>query len=134
MWAHIENDRVIELTDIDPKGRYHESWVWRVCPDSVGLGWAFSGGVFTPPAGPSVEALAADERFWRDGALAGNEWLVARHRDEQDMGDTPTLSAEQFSALLAYRKRLRDWPEGSTFPDSAGRPVPPEWLATALRP
>jgi hypothetical protein len=132
MWAHIESGRVIELTDIDPLGRYHESWVWKTCPASVGLGWTFSGSTFSPPAGLSAEALAAGERFWRDGELAGNEWLVARHRDEQDMGDATTLAAEQFAALLVYRKQLRDWPEGSAFPESTGRPIAPNWLATII--
>ncbi|UVM48561.1 phage tail assembly chaperone [Pseudomonas sp. B21-015] len=134
MWAHIESGRVIEVTDIDPAGRYHASWVWKACPAAVGLGWTFSSGTFSPPAGLSAEALAASERFWRDSELAGNEWLVARHRDEQDMGEATTLATEQFSALLVYRKQLRDWPEGSAFPESAGRPVAPDWLATIIVP
>jgi hypothetical protein len=132
MWAHIENDRVIEVTDIDPSGRFHPSWIWKPCPANVAMGWSYSGGKFAAPEGVTTEVLAAAERFWRDGELASNEWLVARHRDELDMGEVTTLLGEQFASLLVYRKRLRDWPEGSAFPESAGRPVAPDWLATAL--
>lgn len=132
MWAHVDNGRVIEVTDIDPAGRFHPSWVWKSCPASVSMGWTFNNGKFTAPEAASPEALAVAERFWRDGALAANEWLVSRHRDEADMGEPTTLTGEQLSTLLVYRKQLRDWPAVSAFPDSAGRPVAPEWLDAAL--
>jgi hypothetical protein len=80
------------------------------------------------------EAVAPDpavERAWRDGELIRTEWLIARHRDEVEMTNPTTLSAEQYGELLAWRQLLRDWPESAAFPDSAARPVPPAWLATA---
>jgi hypothetical protein len=79
---------------------------------------------------PTAEQLEAAERAWRDGELARSEWLIARHRDEVDIGQSPTMTAEQYGELLAWRQLLRDWPASPAFPDSAGRPAPPEWLAS----
>lgn len=33
MWARVEDGIVVELTDIDPAGRFHESLVWVPCSD-----------------------------------------------------------------------------------------------------
>ncbi|WP_439125648.1 MAG: phage tail assembly chaperone [Pseudomonas rhizophila] len=75
------------------------------------------------------EDLAVSERGWRDAEVSVTEWLVTRHRDEQDMQLATTLPAEQFAELLSYRQALRDWPAAEAFPDSAQRPVAPRWLA-----
>ncbi|WP_449106686.1 phage tail assembly chaperone [Pseudomonas mohnii] len=75
------------------------------------------------------EELAAAERKWRDGQLSDTEWLVTRHRDEQDMQLSTTLTSEQFSDLLVYRQGLRDWPQSELFPGIEHRPQPPTWLA-----
>lgn len=77
----------------------------------------------------TAEQLAATERAWRDAEVSATEWLVTRHRDEQDMQLTTTLTAEQFAELLVYRQALRDWPQTESFPDSAHRPVAPAWIA-----
>ncbi|RQF62787.1 phage tail protein [Pseudomonas aeruginosa] len=79
------------------------------------------------PPPPSVEALAAVERSWRDQQLDDTDALVARHRDELEVGP-PTLSTEQYQALQAYRRQLRDWPESGEFPLAEHRPVAPDWL------
>lgn len=87
------------------------------------------GDSFSPPlAVPSTEQADA-ERVWRNAEVQSTEWLVARHRDEQDLGKTPTLISEQFSELLAYREALRDWPQTANFPDSQYRPLAPPWIA-----
>ena len=46
-WARFDGDRVIETTDIDPKGRFHHSLRWAVVPCDVtpnsvrdGLNWS----------------------------------------------------------------------------------------------
>lgn len=77
----------------------------------------------------SPTELAEVERMWRDAEMQSNEWLVARHRDEQDMQLTTTLQAEQFAELLQYRQALRDWPQSELFPAIEHRPEPPAWLA-----
>ena len=49
MWARIENNVVIELTDIDPAGRFHPSLIWVECPADTQHGYIYSNGEFTPP-------------------------------------------------------------------------------------
>jgi len=49
MWARIDGDRVAEITDIDPKGRFHPSIEWVVCSEEVGTGWRYKDGKFSPP-------------------------------------------------------------------------------------
>lgn len=83
----------------------------------------------SPEAELTADALAVNERAWRDAEVSSTEWLVARHRDEQDMQLTTTLTAEQFAELLVYRQALRDWPQSESFPDTAQRPVAPPWIA-----
>ncbi|HFH3052911.1 TPA: phage tail assembly chaperone [Pseudomonas aeruginosa] len=83
------------------------------------------------PSPPSAEALAAVERAWRDRQLDATDALVARHRDEIEDGDT-TLTGEQYQALQAYRRTLRDWPEQGKFPLVEHRPSAPAWLAQSL--
>lgn len=48
IWARIENGVVMELTDIDPEGRFHPSLVWVECPDEVVPGYLYDG-EFSPP-------------------------------------------------------------------------------------
>ena len=61
--------------------------------------------------------------------MNATEWLITRHRDEQDMQVLTTLTAEQFAELLVYRQALRDLPQSEVFPDTAQRPVAPPWIA-----
>ncbi|EIU3154830.1 phage tail assembly chaperone [Pseudomonas aeruginosa] len=83
------------------------------------------------PPPPSTDELAAIERAWRDHQLDATDALVARHRDEIEDGDT-TLTGEQYQALQAYRRTLRDWPEQGEFPLAEHRPSAPAWLAEEL--
>lgn len=49
-WHRIENNTVVESTDIDPAGRFHPSLIW-VADDGANaqLGWAYQAGVFAAP-------------------------------------------------------------------------------------
>lgn len=76
----------------------------------------------------SPTELAEVERMWRDAEMQSNEWLVTRHRDEQDLQQAATLQAEQFAELLLYRQALRDWPQSALFPAIESRPLAPTWL------
>jgi hypothetical protein len=77
---------------------------------------------------PTDEQLTAAERAWRFRELLGTDQLVARHRDEHEEGASSTLTTECYAQLQGYRRALRDWPDAPDFPDSAGRPEPPDWL------
>jgi hypothetical protein len=81
------------------------------------------------PPQPTVEELAGIERAWRDNQLLLTDGVVTRHRDELEEGVEPTLTAEQYIELQAYRRALRNWPEAGEFPLIDHRPPPPLWLA-----
>ncbi|WDD95930.1 hypothetical protein Bsp3421_006113 [Burkholderia sp. FERM BP-3421] len=53
---------------------------------------------------------------------------MARHQDELLLARGTTLSAEQFTVLLAYRAALRDAPAQPSWPD-LDLPAPPAFLA-----
>ncbi|OAE17626.1 hypothetical protein A2T76_03515 [Pseudomonas brenneri] len=95
----------------------------RVVPDEDGIPIA------APALLPTSEELAEKARRWRDGVISASEWIVARHRDEVDMGQETQITPEQFSELLRYRQALRDWPTVDGFPAAELRPIPPDWLA-----
>ncbi|WP_460107453.1 tail fiber assembly protein [Pseudomonas sp. H1_F01] len=77
----------------------------------------------------SKEQLAEIERSWRASQLSATDGVVARHRDESESGMATTLAAEQYVALQAYRRQLRDWPQAGQFPLAEHRPIAPGWLA-----
>jgi hypothetical protein len=58
--------------------------------------------------------------------------MVARDRDELEDGGGTTLTTDQYAQLQAYRRALRDWPQGSFFPFTEHRPSAPLWLAEQL--
>jgi hypothetical protein len=82
---------------------------------------------------PEVRGKATDEdvpdqaRKWRQSVLTDSQWLVTRHRDEQELGRGTTLTAKQYLELLEYRQALRDWPASDSFPEMTARPPIPEW-------
>ncbi|AVO57553.1 tail fiber assembly protein [Pseudomonas chlororaphis] len=82
---------------------------------------------------PEVRGKATDEdalvqeRNWRQSMLSTSQWLVTRHRDEQELGRGTTLTAKQYLELLEYRQALRDWPVSGRFPEMIARPPIPVW-------
>lgn len=78
--------------------------------------------------GPSAEDLASMARTWRDGVVAETQWLIDRHRDEEEDQVNTTLSDAQYEQLRTYRRALRDWPANMSFPDIESRPLAPDWL------
>jgi hypothetical protein len=78
------------------------------------------------------QAPAAAERSWRQASLFATEWLVTRHRDEQELGRGTLLKAAQYLELLEYRQMLRDWPDSAFFPAADSRPSAPLWLASVI--
>lgn len=76
-----------------------------------------------------VEDLESQERAWRDGELSAVMWLRERHRDQLEIPEETTLTAEQFNELLVYMQALRDWPQSADFPVIEHRPIAPDWIA-----
>jgi hypothetical protein len=78
--------------------------------------------------GKATDEDAPDQaRKWRQSVLTDSQWLVTRHRDEQELGRGTTLTAKQYLELLEYRQALRDWPASDSFPEMTARPPIPEW-------
>lgn len=91
--------------------------------------WEGSCPMLIDPPSLDSEELAAIERAWRDAQLALTDPLVSRHRDEVEEGGLTSITAEQYTELQAYRRQLRDWPQGEQFPLAEHRPPAPTCLS-----
>lgn len=67
---------------------------------------------------PTLEQLAAIERYWRDGELERADIELNKVQDGMGIGTV--------SVWREYRCALRNWPESEFFPDSSKRPVAPD--------
>lgn len=47
-WALIIEGHVWEITDIDPEGRFHPSFLWVPCDSTVTVGMTWDGTNFGP--------------------------------------------------------------------------------------
>lgn len=56
MWARIENNVVVELTDFDPEGRFHPEMIWVPCTQLTQVGWVYDGSALHEPEPPQPEA------------------------------------------------------------------------------
>jgi len=90
------------------------------------LEWVAEGGKTLPLS--TADEIAAAERRWRDAELESVKWLRERHRDEVELSGSTSLTADQFSELLAYMQALRDWPQSAKFPTQKYRPKKPSWI------
>ncbi|MBC3208869.1 hypothetical protein HU755_18865 [Pseudomonas sp. SWRI111] len=150
IYARVENGVVVERIDT---GEYEigqlfapsfvEAMVRVPDGQEVEVGApisAFATVAEPPPAQQSREIIRAPfdseegpvtaARIWREASLAATEWLVTRHRDEQDLGRGTSLKPTQYLELLEYRQALRDWPDSALFPAADSRPTAPFWLAS----
>lgn len=59
MWARIENNIAVELSHMDPEGRYHPSLIWVPCASTVRQGDLYDGSLFTSPEPERAPALSA---------------------------------------------------------------------------
>lgn len=113
----------------DTIGELPEGFTHREPP---GQDFAWNGEGWELDDGARAARLAGLERSWRNDVLERLRWLRDRHRDEQEIGEAPTLTPEQFSDLLAYMHALRQWPQSKGFPDVTQRPAPSTSLAAVL--
>jgi hypothetical protein len=88
--------------------------------------------VLIDPPPLDADELAAVERAWRDSQLVLTDPLVSRHRDEVEVGESTTITAEQYTELQSYRRKLREWPQGAQFPLSEHRPIAPSWFQSGI--
>jgi hypothetical protein len=106
--AEVINDRLGAL----PEGLTEKTWPGRF--------YIWSSDAWILDAAAQLEAAQEVERAWRNARIAASDYLA--------MPDYP-ITAEQRSELYVYRQALRNWTDAEQFPDPAGRPSPPAWLA-----
>lgn len=83
--------------------------------------------VLVDPPAPTTEQLASQARADRGTKLTATNWLVERHREEQETGAT-TLTAQKYADLLAYRQALREAPQQAGFPENINWPELPDGI------
>ncbi len=91
-------------------GQPHEIKEYGPLPE----GWSV-----TPPP-PTTEELFARLRGQRDAHINSVLWMRERHTDELALGKEPTLTPEQYTALLTYIQALRDLPSQPGAPFDGG--------------
>lgn len=127
MWARIENGLVVEITDIDPSGRFHSSITWTSCPPDVKAGMLYTGHSFLD-ANPDLPKLAMEARSERDCRMR-NIYDIASIKLGREMrmasGDQIEELASKLAALDAYAVALLDIPQQAEFPTSIIWPETP---------
>ncbi|OLY76455.1 hypothetical protein AU074_18355 [Pseudomonas sp. ATCC PTA-122608] len=133
VWSLVPDHRgIVYQTDTGQATQWQEL---GTLPESVtaipypGMGYRWDTAEWVLDDNLRQAGLIMAERLWRDTEIEAVKWLRERHRDQQEIGVAPTLSAIQFHELLVYIQALRDWPQASAFPASDERPGVPEWIA-----
>ncbi len=108
-WARIENATVIEVTNIDPQGRFHPALIWVACTDKTRSGMHCVNGLFTTPSRTPVEDAAqiAAVRYQHETAgITVNGVRIDTHRDSQALITAAALSAVIDPAYVCIWKAL----------------------------
>lgn len=114
MWARIENGVVVEITDVDPTGRFHPSLVWVGCGNEVEPGWTYDGDKFAPPQPEKPKIPQQVTRAQGKAALiTSGLWS-----DVESYVDSITDPTEKALALVALNDTTH-WQRTSPFLNSA---------------
>lgn len=73
MWALILDGTVAEITDIDPKGRFHPSLQWELADETVAVGDHFDGQAFSKPLEPLADIAARQRNALEAGRKAAEQ-------------------------------------------------------------
>jgi len=122
MWARIDKGTVVELTDVDPSGRFNPSLVWVKCPDNTAQGMAYTGGRFEAAA-IDLDWLAAEARGQRDKLLRDYDAMIIEAKREERMG---VDVIQRITDLDAYAVALLGVPQQAGFPEVIAWPVAPQ--------
>lgn len=116
-YARIVEDKVVELIDFDPAGKFHSDLKWLAVPadleNEVDTNFVVVNGTISVP---STDYLREKEmspiRDMRNEALKDSDWT--------QMNDAPLDDAAK-AAWRTYRQALRDLPANTT------NPAEPDW-------
>ena len=77
-WALVVDGIVVEITDIDPSGRFHPDMVWIPCGDEIIAGSIFDGVGFSAPSAPANVVVVPQEiTAWQGLTTLNQEGLYA---------------------------------------------------------
>jgi hypothetical protein len=107
MWARIENGAVLEITNIDPAGRFHPSMRWLKADSQVITGWMHDGAKYSAPL-PNLNGLLAQ--------------LTAARKEQEQQG--VTVNGIRYAGDPGNRQALQ---EAISFMDDAGLTEFPKW-------
>lgn len=93
MWARIENNKVVEVTDVDPEGRFHPSIAFIECGQSTQLGDVYQNGSFSSPPYDAGAGLDAKQLEIVDKFKSAMSPITGIYTDE-DIASFPTQEAE----------------------------------------
>ena len=115
-WARIENNKIMEITEIDPHGRFTTEIVDQFvqCPQYVEQNWRNINNEWLEPE--LYEITLDDIRMQRN--------IFLRESDFTQLSDSP-LSPEQKQIWATYRQQLRDFPQNVDL-DNINWPVKPQ--------
>lgn len=111
MWARLELGKIVELTDIDPAGRFHPDLVWVPCADDAKIGATIS------TAAEITAKMAANARLAIQSQIDALEQaqLLPRVTREGLLAAAVALAATQgvdepslYTANITYHK-LKDF-------------------------
>lgn len=100
-YAIIENDVVANVATATPEFAKEQGWV--LLTGDAWIGWGYSGGVFTPPAGPSPDQIKAKNKTQAESLLQATDWT--ENASVRNTAKTPHLvNGDEFDD---YRVALR---------------------------
>ena len=115
-WALVVDGHVSEVTDIEPKGRFHPSLVWVACGNDVQERWAYDGDEFSapePPNGAEVGSAPITRRQLRltlvrngislagvDSAIAAMPEGLPKEEAQIEWADATTFNRDHPTLLL----------------------------------
>lgn len=119
MWARIEYGAVVEITDIDPEGRFHPSleWVQLDGRKNVQLGWLYTDGEFSEPE-PAPEPVPEQVSRAQGKAALISSGLWQQVLDYVDDITDPTEKALANVALHDTTHWRRDSPTTQSIADA----------------
>lgn len=109
-WALIVDGEVVELTDINPTGRFHPSLEWVECGENVGQGWVYDCGNFSAPVVEQVVSIVPQEiTAWQGSTILNQSGLyndVKAFVDAMPDDATGTQAKIDFYRAAVWK---RDW-------------------------
>jgi len=104
MWARIENLQVVEITDVNPAGRFHKSLTWVTCQNDTVIGDIYDGENFIKPtqhvADIATNKVAELKQLCRETIFAGfdSDALGAIHHYPLSQSDQANLQKNESAA------------------------------------